>query len=210
MKKNSKEAIVEAAITLFNSKGYAGTSIRDIARHAKVNSATISYYFDNKAGLLEYCFIHFFERYTQKIEAAYTSIEKGARTCLKQLVADLLQFQCENSQLASFVYREMAVHSQVSREIMATYSIKEKYYLQKIFERGFEWDEFRPHSIPYLITQLKALLMMPFMNTFYMREVLYIFPHEKFFAQKYLKDIFAWIDHTLCSDIPMKKGKLIK
>ena len=210
MKKSAKEAIVKAAISLFNSNGYSGTSIRDIANLAKVNTATIAYYFDNKPGLLEYCFLHFFEQYISKIEEAYLSIDRGAKECLKKIVADLLHYQCENSQLASFVYREMSMDSQVVREIMSTYSIKEKYYLQKIFERGFEWQEFRPHSIPYLIIQLKSLLMMPFMNTQYMREVLYIFPNEPFFEQKYLKDLHLWIDKTLCTDIPIKKEAALK
>lgn len=59
MKQNAKEAIVKAAISLFNSNGYSGTSVRDIANLAKVNTATIAYYFNNKAGLLEYCFMYF-------------------------------------------------------------------------------------------------------------------------------------------------------
>ncbi|PLS06655.1 forespore capture DNA-binding protein RefZ [Neobacillus cucumis] len=210
MKKNAKEAIVRAAISLFNSNGYSGTSVRDIANLARVNTATIAYYFNNKAGLLEYCFMHFFEQYIGKIEEAYLSIDRGAKECLKRIVSDLLHYQCENSQLASFVYREMSMDSQVVREIMSTYSLKEKYYLQKIFERGFEWQEFRPHSIPYLIIQLKGLLMMPFMNTQYMREVLYIFPNEPFFEQKYLKDLHAWIDKTLSFEGPMMKGAVIK
>lgn len=104
----------------------------------------------------------------------------------------------------------MSMDSQVVREIMSTYSLKEKYYLQKIFERGFEWQEFRPHSIPYLIIQLKSLLMMPFMNAQYMREVLYIFPNEPFFEQKYLKDLYAWIDKTLTFEGPIMKGAVIK
>ncbi|MEH7418345.1 forespore capture DNA-binding protein RefZ [Neobacillus drentensis] len=210
MKKNAKDAIVTAAISLFNSNGYSGTSVRDIAHLAKVNTATIAYYFNNKPGLLEYCFLHFFEQYINKIEEAYLSIDRGAKECLKRIVADLLHYQCENSQLASFVYREMSMDSQVVREIMSTYSLKEKYYLQKIFERGFEWQEFTPHSIPYLIIQLKSLLMMPFMNTQYMREVLYIFPNEPFFEQKYLKDLHAWIDKTLSFEGQVMKGAIIK
>lgn len=188
MKKDSKDEIVKAAILLFNSKGYDGTSVRDIANLAKVNTATIAYHFENKAGLLEYCFTHFFEQYIRIIEKSYQSIEKGAKECLKRIIADLVHFHCENYQLASCIYRELSIDSQIAREIMATYSLKEKYYFEKIFERGFEWNEFRPHSIPYLLIQLKGLLMMPFMNTHYMREVLYIFPNEKFFEKKYLKE----------------------
>ncbi|WP_312469985.1 forespore capture DNA-binding protein RefZ [Neobacillus sp.] len=210
MKNNAKEAIVKAAISLFHANGYSGTSIRDIASLAKVNTATIAYHFNNKTGLLEYCFMYFFEKYIGKMEEIYASIDRGAKDCLKRIVANLLHYQCENNQLTSFVYREMSVDSQVVREIMSTYSLKEKYYFQKIFERGFEWNEFRPHSIPYLIVQLKGLLMMPFMNTHYMREVLYVFPNEPFFEQKYLKDIHFWIDKTLCTDIPINKGAIIK
>jgi len=210
MKKNAKEAIAEAAISLFHSNGYSGTSIRDIANLAKVNTATIAYHFNNKPGLLEYCFMHFFEQYMSRIEEAYLSIDRGAKECLRRIVADLLHYQCENNRLASFVYREMSMDSQVVREIMSTYSLKEKYYFQKIFERGFEWHEFRPHSIPYLIIQLKSLLMMPFMNMQYIREVLYIFTNEPFFEQKYLKDIYLWIDKTLCLDEPLTKGAVNK
>lgn len=210
MKKNAKEAIVKASIMLFNSKGYSGTSIRDIASLAKVNTATIAYHFENKPGLLEYCFMHFFEQYISRMEEAYALIDKGAKKCLKRTVADLLRYQSENNQLTSFVYREMSMDSQIVREIMSTYSLKEKYYFQKIFERGFEWNEFRPHSIPYLIIQLKGLLMMPFMNTHYMREVLYVFPNEPFFEQKYLKDIHLWIDKILSTEIIVKKEAKIK
>src|SRR3954471_9522930 len=210
MKKDAKEAIVRAAIQLFNSNGYSGTSVRDIANLAKVNTATIAYYFNNKPGLLEYCFMHFFEQYISKIAEAYLAIDRGAKECLKRIVSDLLHYQCENSQLASFVYREMSMDSQVVREIMSTYSLKEKYYLQKIIERGFEWQEFRPHSIPYLIIQLKSLLMMPFMNSQYMREVLYIFPNEPFFEQKYTKELYVWIDKTLSFEGPVMKGAVIK
>ncbi|MCM2531406.1 forespore capture DNA-binding protein RefZ [Neobacillus pocheonensis] len=209
MKKNSKDAIVNAAISLFNSNGFSGTSIRDIAELAKVNTATIAYYFDNKLGLLEYCFTSFFEQYISKIEEAYTLIDQGAKGCLKRVVANLLHYQCEHNHLASVVYREMSIDSQVVREIMSTYSLKEKYYFQKIFEKGFEWNEFRPHSIPYLIIQLKGLLMMPYMNTHYLREVLYIFPNEPFFEQKYLKEINFWIEKTLSAEIKAKKEALI-
>jgi hypothetical protein len=39
---------------------------------------------------------------------------------------------------------------------------------------------------------------MPFLNTNYLREVLYVFPNERFFAEKYTHDIYKWIDEVLC------------
>jgi AcrR family transcriptional regulator len=48
--------IMEAAEKLFSEKGFAGTSVRDIADEAGVNLAMISYYFGSKEKLMEALF----------------------------------------------------------------------------------------------------------------------------------------------------------
>jgi TetR/AcrR family transcriptional regulator len=48
-----KQAIVEAGIREFSTKGFAGARINTIARKAKVNKQLIYYYFDSKVGLYE-------------------------------------------------------------------------------------------------------------------------------------------------------------
>jgi AcrR family transcriptional regulator len=198
MRKNSKEAIVDAAISLFTTNGYTGTSMRDIADKANVNIANISYYFQNKKGLLEHCLTIFFDQYMEKMEEGFVLIDQGAQACLKRISSNLLHFFCEHILLTSFVFREMSLDSQVVREIMSTYCTKEKYYLHKILEIGIERKEFHPQSIPYTIVQLKSYWMMPFLNAPYLREVLYIFPNERFFVKKYLQEINKWIDDVLC------------
>ncbi len=45
--------ILEVAERLFAEKGFDGTSIRDIAKEAKINIAMVSYYFGSKERLLE-------------------------------------------------------------------------------------------------------------------------------------------------------------
>jgi AcrR family transcriptional regulator len=45
--------ILQVAESLFAEKGFDGTSIRDIAKEAKINIAMISYYFGSKEQLLE-------------------------------------------------------------------------------------------------------------------------------------------------------------
>jgi len=44
--------ILQVAEALFEEKGINGTSIRDIAKEAKINIAMISYYFGSKKQLL--------------------------------------------------------------------------------------------------------------------------------------------------------------
>ncbi|MGQ0418773.1 TetR family transcriptional regulator, partial [Bacillus sp. HC-Mk] len=59
--KQTKQKVIDAAISLFNTKGYDGTSVRDIAKRADVNVANISYYFAGKQGLLEQLITDFLE-----------------------------------------------------------------------------------------------------------------------------------------------------
>lgn len=50
--------ILEVAETLFAEKGFDGTSIRSIAKMAKINIAMVSYYFGSKERLLESLIIY--------------------------------------------------------------------------------------------------------------------------------------------------------
>jgi AcrR family transcriptional regulator len=57
MEYNSKQLqIIEVAERLFADKGFAGTSVRDIAQEANVNVSMISYYFGSKEKLIEALF----------------------------------------------------------------------------------------------------------------------------------------------------------
>jgi AcrR family transcriptional regulator len=47
------ERILTAARTAFATRGYAGTTLRDVAAVASVDRALVTYYFASKAGLLE-------------------------------------------------------------------------------------------------------------------------------------------------------------
>jgi AcrR family transcriptional regulator len=51
--KNRQSNILDAAETAFADSGYNGASMRDIVREARVNVATVYYYFGSKNGLME-------------------------------------------------------------------------------------------------------------------------------------------------------------
>jgi AcrR family transcriptional regulator len=209
VKKNSKDAIVQAAINLFNTNGFHGTSIRDIATKAQVNVANISYYFENKHGLLEYCLTTYFEQYLMKIEEALVLLEDNPIHCLKKVAENILAFQCQNIQFTRFILREMSIDSQMVREIMSTYYVKEKYYFKRILEKGMQTKVFRLQSIPYMVIQFKGLLTMPFLNTQYVTEVLHVFPQERYFQEKYLQEICYWIDGVVESSSLFQTKKAV-
>ncbi len=53
----AKTRLLDAALPLFAEKGFAKTSTREIAQAARVNIASISYYFGDKAGLYRAVFM---------------------------------------------------------------------------------------------------------------------------------------------------------
>ncbi|MDP4550948.1 forespore capture DNA-binding protein RefZ [Guptibacillus hwajinpoensis] len=195
----SKRSVIQAAIQLFNTKGFNGTSVRDIAGKAEVNVALISYYFNGKKGLAEFLMTSFLEGYVKEIEAAYQQLDmKSAKTCLIDAIQRVMEYQHQNRQLARFVHREITFDSVLVREIMTTYLSKEKFYFSKIYEVGFARKEFRPQSIDYIIMQMKGMLSMPFLHPQYILEVHHIQPHEHYFIDRYTKQLKEWIELYIC------------
>ncbi|MGN1387854.1 MAG: forespore capture DNA-binding protein RefZ [Bacillus sp. (in: firmicutes)] len=186
IKKNTKQAIVEAALQLFHTKGFDGTSIRDIAQKAKTNSANIAYYFKNKHGLLEYCFVRYLEDYITIIELEVAKLEETtADQCLLSVVSKLIAYQRKNHLAARFVIREMTLDTNLNREIIATYMAKENYNFQCIINYGIKKKVFRKVCPSTFILQLKGLLSAPVMHAHYAQELLQFYPQEKYYMNKY-------------------------
>ena len=194
----AKEKIFDAAVFLFNAKGYAETSIRDIASRAGANIATISYYFNGKEGLLEYSFITFFEPYLETLEEQVEKLEeKGAVQCLKDTIQGLMEFQHTHFHLTRFVLREVSIERQIVRELMSTYLMKERYLLQKILRYGMEKGELRRVSPGMCIIQLRSLMTMPFLNSIYTSEVWNVHLQDRFYFEKYKEQLYDWVDAFL-------------
>ncbi|OEU55672.1 MAG: hypothetical protein BA862_09445 [Desulfobulbaceae bacterium S3730MH12] len=62
-KPNSKERILQTAISLFASKGFAETGMRELAAEAEVNLSMVNYFFGSKKGLLKEILDGFLSQY---------------------------------------------------------------------------------------------------------------------------------------------------
>ena len=87
----AKEKILQAATQLFAGKSYAMVGIREIAKHAEVNSAMVSYYFGGKHGILREIYQMFIERhrqiFCQSLEQAQ-DIEGFYRQFIRNIIND--------------------------------------------------------------------------------------------------------------------------
>lgn len=197
-KKDKRSDILNAALFLFNTKGYDGTSLRDIAKMAKVNVAHISYYYHSKQGLLEHCFSLYFDSYLEIIEKGEREIsEENHCDILKEIIQNIIHFHCENLSLTRFILREMSIDSTVVREIQSTYLMKERYLFNTILETGVKAGLFKLHPISYLVIQLKSIITMPFLNTHYLSEIWQLYPQEAYFSQAYANEIVYWLEAHL-------------
>jgi AcrR family transcriptional regulator len=105
-KSRTRQRILEASITLFSKKGFAGVGVREIAAEADVNLAMISYYFSGKIGILKEIYEHFFKLYLP----IFDDIDDPAETpehCFQILVRKLVDFVRQHTQLFLLIYNEM-------------------------------------------------------------------------------------------------------
>lgn len=206
----TKQAILDAALYLFHLKGYHATSIRDIAHKAQVNPANIAYYFKNKHGLLEFCLTAYFEEYVAVIERNIQDLDlKGPRDCMLDLVRDILRFQADHFLASSFCYSETALDSNLNREILSTYYMKENFYFQLIFEKGFRERSFQRVPLPLCLLQLKGLLSAPIIHARYAREVLHIFPQESYYTDKYITETILYLQGCLFTNQPVPEKEVL-
>ncbi|AZB43948.1 TetR/AcrR family transcriptional regulator [Bacillus sp. FJAT-42376] len=190
----TKEKIIQSAVSLFNTNGFTGTSVRAIAKKAGVNVAHISYYFNGKTGLMEYLVSDFYEGYLSAMDGAILAdLDKSAVSRLIHLVLNILSYQHERRQLTRFVYREITLDTMLIREVMSTYMLKEKFLLSSLLEEGMRDGSLNKIPIGHFIVQLKGMLTMPFLQPQYIAEVLYLQPHEDYFVKQYFHELESWM-----------------
>ncbi len=103
----SKKSIVQHAITLFSTRGYAGTSMDELSKACGLNKAMIFYYFKNKKGLYEAVM----EEILQEIYKATTqkiSSSKSAEVQLETFIKTYGSFACSHPYLPALLLKELS------------------------------------------------------------------------------------------------------
>ena len=141
-----REQMIEAAIESLKEVGYAGTSIRAIARRGNFNSALISYYFGGLHNLLLAALDHSSEirmrRYTQAVDEA---------SSLEELMA-----------VARQIYREDVVggHITIFSEMVAA-SLAHRELGPELIARSEPWLDFVEGAIRKAAGDSPLLQILP-------------------------------------------------
>ena len=101
----TNERIAAVATELFAQRGYAGTSMRDVARAADVTLPTIYHYFTNKEGLYQYVLQQTRFAFVEAVFSAVTGVE-GVRDRLVAIGEAKYRFIVANRPLMMLLMRE--------------------------------------------------------------------------------------------------------
>ena len=86
---DTRQRILDSALHLFAERGYAGTSIRDIAEELEITKAAVHYHFPSKEGMIEALLEPFIATFRSLVEQSSPGPADGRRMLLQ--VRDVLE-----------------------------------------------------------------------------------------------------------------------
>jgi AcrR family transcriptional regulator len=156
---DARERILDAATRLIAEKGFAATTVRDIATAADLNLAMIHYYFGNKEGLYRAIFE---EKVTtvQRILSEAASSDGTSRERLERFVRAYTHFICTQRHFARIVQQEILNGGKVVQEVFRPQVARNYLMFRQIIEDGIGTGEFR--SVDVEMTPISIIGMTAF------------------------------------------------
>lgn len=189
--------ILQVAERLFAEDGFDGTSIRQIAKEAKVNIAMISYYFGSKEKLLETLIIHRTSGMKMQLENIYrddlTPIEK-----VERLIDLYITRINKNKCMYQILHFELSNKKRIM-DMQAFMDIKKENteLFRKIIVEGQEKGVFRKDvNITLISPTIMGILVHFQMNRLYFEQTLNLTTEEDF-ENYILNELTAHIKQTI-------------
>ncbi len=112
--------ILDMALPLFAERGYAGASIRTIAKAADVNVATLAYHFDDKDGL----YVTVCQRLHEDLAGDFPNVKLGANPAdtVNGIIEQAWAFICEHRLHIQLLMRNVLDEGQHREAIIETWS----------------------------------------------------------------------------------------
>ncbi|KAA0992534.1 TetR/AcrR family transcriptional regulator [Dyadobacter aurulentus] len=146
MEYNAKQVqIIEVAERLFAKKGFAGTSVRDIAQEADVNVSMISYYFGSKEKLIEALFQLRMAESRSRLEMLLTDGELSPMQKINMLIDSVIDRLMGNQCFHNIMMREALTserNAAISEHIM-NLKLSNVALMQRLIQEGQEAGVFR-------------------------------------------------------------------
>jgi len=146
----SKALIISSAIELFSKKGYASTSMDELAKLSGLNKAMVFYYFKNKKGLYEAVMTQVLEEIQHKIVEENKKYSNPTEE-LESFIRTYAKYACTHSYLPSLLLKELSDSGAVLPPKILFGAMRELFSLfSDILKRGEEQCYFH-NAIPMML-----------------------------------------------------------
>ena len=169
----TKETIIESALKLFSTKGFEGTSVREIAADADVNVAMINYYFGSKESLFE-SVVEYRASFLKGLfsdlinNTSLSSIEK-----IDFIIDQTIERKLSNAQFHHILHRELSLeHRPQLRDAISNILLKNMDPVKTILKRGIKNGEFKEVDIELTIATMLGAVHYLLTSDIMCREIL--------------------------------------
>ncbi len=153
---DKEKRILEAAISIFNKKGFSATTTNEIAKQAGVAEGTIFRYFKTKKDILSSLIVHMINLMSHKVVLA--SIEKilanssnmTIEDVLRNVISDRLSLVTKFFPLFKVVMSEALFHEDIREALYNNILVKANEIFKPFYERMVESGQIR-NDIDYSI-----------------------------------------------------------
>ncbi len=138
-----RRQIVDTAIRTIATRGFANTTLNDIAEEAGVSTGVITYHFRNKDDLIEESIKKLFEAPNEYVIGRVN--ERGSYSDkLRTYIESTIRFMMDNrDHSVALIYSFSSISSQEERQrVIARHHAKIRKFLAKILQGGQEAGEF--------------------------------------------------------------------
>jgi AcrR family transcriptional regulator len=155
-----RDRIVAGALRLFAEKGYAGTSLREIAEAARTTKPMIYYYFGSKEGLYASTLGDLLQAFADAIDRA-THPDDPPREKLRRFAdAYLRYFQSQEPHIAFVVREVFGLGADIMNEFGRNLEQRIRTRLTRIVAEGVEQGVFRPCDLNTCTIAIMGILNM--------------------------------------------------
>lgn len=160
----TRKQILDASLKLFSEKGFARTSVRDIAQAAGITDAAIYYHFESKRGLFEALLDE--RGFTTALEGLeqteLAEIRISPREALVGLATGALEFLYQNKDLMKVLMLEAMAEDEVAAEEYRLLVERWERALARILQHFSEQGLLRTEAVDELATQIAITVIGAF------------------------------------------------
>lgn len=148
-----KEVIIESAIKLFGTKGFEGTSVREIATEASVNVAMINYYFGSKEKLFE----SVVEYRTSFLRGVFSELINNKQLSqiekIDFIIDQFIERKFSDAKFSRLLHRELSLELRPQMRIaIINILLRNIDSVKTIIKNGIKGGEFQPVDIELTVT----------------------------------------------------------